>query len=155
MMDELVVSFFNQDAVIKELADEIAVGETPVEVDSGQVTLTAETWIWMSNYDEDDKLDLDGKSGLTRYRFDIECCSLNDTTAKVLARRVKKILQGYGPAEFGFIKRGDVTTRGFVDAIFVESKDDDYVAVNKFSTDQITVIAMDVEIVADDAQDDL
>lgn len=155
MMDELVVSFFNQDPVIKSLTDEIAVGEVPIEVDGGKMVLTAETYIWMSNYNEDDSIDLDGETGMTRYSFDIECCSIDDATAKQLARRVKRLLQGYGPAEFGSITRDDVTTPGFVDAIFVESKDDDYVAVNKFSTDQITVIAMDVEIVADDAQDDL
>lgn len=152
MMDELLVSFLSQDEQVDSMAKEIAVGETPIDADG---RLLVDTYIWMSNYEEDDKLDLDGKSGITRYRFDIECCSKNDTTAKQLARKVKKLLQGYGPAEFGSITRGNVTTPGFVDAVFVESKDDDYVAVNQFSTDQITVIAMDVEIVADDAQDDL
>ena len=153
MMDELLVSFLRGQQPVNQLAKEIAVGELPVDADGD---LLLQTYVWISNFDEDDSIDMDGKTGLTRYHFDIECCSVDTLTAKRLGRAVKKALQGYGPGKFGTLKRPTGDIDGFVDAVFFESKDDDYVPVNQFDDDNtVTVVAMDIEIIADDAQDDL
>jgi len=153
MIDELLVSFLRSQQPVNDIAKEIAVGETPTNADG---KLLIDTYIWISNFDEEDKIDLCGETGLTRYHFDIECCSTDTLRAKRLGRAVKKALQGYGPGKFGQLKRGNNLIDGFVDAVFFESKDDDYVPVNQFDDDNfVTVVAMDIEIIADDAQDDL
>lgn len=152
MIDEFLVSFLTSDSSISGLAQEIAVGQVPVD-DDGE--LLVQTYIWISNYDEEDELDLSGESGLTKYRFDIEACSLDDRTAKRLGRFLKKKLQGYGPGVFGEIETESGIVSGYVDAIFIESKDDDYVSTNQFTINELSVVAFDVMIVADDAQDDL
>lgn len=151
MIDELLVSYLNADATIASLAQEIAVGQVPVN-DEGSPLV--DTYIWISTYDEEDVLDLDGESGLTYYRFDIEVCSTDDRTAKRLGRRVKKILQGVGPGAFGEITVDNVAVVGQIDAAFIESKDENYIAVNQFTNDAISVVAYDLMIAADDSQDD-
>ena len=153
MIDEFLVSFLMQDSAIAELADEIAVGEVPVDADTDE--LLVETYIWLSTYDEEDHLDLDGEAGITDYRFDCEVCSTDDRTAKKLGRLVKKRLQGYGPGPFGEIELENGTiVPGTVEATFVESKDDDYIPVNRFEISAVSVVAFDLLVIADDAQDD-
>lgn len=152
MIDEFLISFLNSDPTIASLADEIAVGQVPEDEDGN---LLVETYIWVSTYDEADELDLDGTSGITRYRFDLEACSTDDRKAKQMARQVKKLLQGYGPGDFGEITlEDDSVVTGYVDAVYVESKDEDYIATNQFTNDAVSVVAFDLEIVADDSQDD-
>ncbi len=152
MIDEFLVSFLNADATLTSLADEIAVGEVPVDTEGN---LLAESYIWISNFDESDHLDLDGDAGLTRYRFDIECCSTSIRTAKQMARQLKTLLQGYGPGTFGTVTpEVGPTVLGQVEAVFVESKDENYRPVNQFTNIEMAVIAQDIEIVADDVYDD-
>lgn len=151
MIDEHLVSFLDSDPAIAALAEEIAIGEVPEPKDGD---LLVGTYIWCSQFDEEDELDLDGESGLTRYRMDMECCSTSTAKAKQLARLVKKKMQGYS-GTFGSVEVDDQQVAGEVDAIYVESKDDDYVPINSFNRDDITVIAMDILIYADDAIDDI
>lgn len=156
MLDEQLVSFLKQNAGITALAEAISVGQVPVKYDSeGNTTPTLETWIWISTYDKADQIDLDGETGTTVYRFDIEACSVDDPTAKKLGRLVEKALQGYGPGSFGeIVLADDSVVAGTVDAIWVENKDEDYVPSNRFTHEDVSVVAFDIQIVADDSQDD-
>lgn len=151
MIDELLVSFLGADSDVSDVADEIAVGEVPRDSDGNPVL---EKYIWISQFEEFDHLDLDGESGLTEYRFDIECVSMEIATAKRLARAVKKRLQGHA-GDFGSIVVDAIPTTGTIQACYVESKDDDYIPVNTFNDEAMAIIAMDITIFADDAQDDL
>ena len=49
MIDELLVDFLQSDGAIAALADEIAVGETPVDADG---TLLVQTYVWISFFNE-------------------------------------------------------------------------------------------------------
>ena len=150
MIDELLRSHLQTDSNISDLAEEIAVGQVPTDADG---ELRVDTYIWFSLFDENDHLDLDGESGLTEYRCDIEVCSIDAIKAKRLARFVKKRLQVH-EGSFGSITVSGVDTPGSVQGVFVESKDDQYIPVNQFTNDSITVVALEVTIFADDAQDD-
>ena len=150
MIDELLVSFLRSNEQINALADEIAVGEVPEDADGNPLV---KTWIWIEQYSEDDSLDLDGDSGLTEYHFDCECCSLDNAKAKRLGRLVKKLIQGHA-GDFGTIEIDGVTKTGSVQGTFVEDKDEDYERRNDFGDTDITVIALDLQVFADDAQDD-
>ena len=151
MIDELLRSFLASDSQLTALASEIAVGEVPADADGEPLV---GTYIWFSFYDEEDELDLDGNTGLTHYRVDLEACSTSTPVAKRLAYLVKKKLQAHSGA-FGSITVDDVETPGTVQAVYVESKDDDYQSVNAYTFASITAIAMEVTIHADDALDAL
>jgi hypothetical protein len=153
MIDELLISYLNGDAAIAAMAEEIAIGQVPVDADGN---LLVGTYIWISNFDESPNTDMTGGSGLSRYKYDVEVCSLDDSIAKPLARLVQKRLRDHHPQdEFGSILVDTVPTPGVADAIYVESKDETYRAVNARIDPELTIIAMDVEIVADDSQDDI
>ena len=151
MIDELLVNFLATDSDIAAASDEIAVGQVPKDVDG---KLQVDKYIWISMFDEFDHMDLEGKTGLTEYSFDIECCATSTKPAKTLGRLVKKKLQGHIGA-FGEVTNDDGTFPGEVQLIDVESKDDDYQPRNRFTIDDFTVISMGVTIWADDAQDDI
>ena len=155
MIGQLLRSFLLADTAIAALADEVAVGFIPTDADGN---LQVETYIWLSNFSEEDSLALDGtNAGLTEYRFDVECCSTSISEAKQLARLVKKLLQGFGPsAAFGTVTpTGGGAIPGRVAACYITSKDDTYTAINSFINDDITVVAQDLTIFADDSQDDI
>lgn len=142
MIDDDFVEFLEADSAVAAITTDISVGEVPAS-DDGIPYL--DTYVWISQYDENDTLDLTGTSGLTEFRFDVECCAENELTAKQLARAVKKRCQAHKGT------MGDTTVQG----IFVESQDENYEAINRFRETQMTVVAMDITIFTDDAANDL
>lgn len=158
MIDEFFVSHLRNHKKISDITNEISIGIAPIVAnDDGTQELLKDTYIWIQQYDEEDILDLDGESGITRYRFDCEICSTDVETAKKLGRRFKKYLQGSGGYNepFGAIGCGNSVVVGEVLSIVVESKDEDYIPYNQFDNLEITVLAFDVTITADDSIDDL
>jgi predicted nucleotidyltransferase len=145
MIDEFLVSYLQSKPAIKALAEEIAIGQVPVD-DEGD--LQVDTWIWIEQYSEVDELDLDGISGLTEYHFDCEVCSTDTQIAKRLSVLVKRAMQGHCGV-FGNVNGVD----GMVQATYVDDKDEDYELRNDFGDQQVTTIALDLTIFADDAQD--
>mgnify|MGYP000536618017 CR=1 FL=1 len=151
MIDEHLVAFLRESEQISERSDEISVGEIPMDAEEEPLL---DDYIWISFFNEEDQLDLDGQSGLTEYRADIEVVSVDLKRAKELSRLVKTRLQGHS-GNFGTLNVGledEVTAT--VQAIYVDSKDDDYVPINQFSNTRMAVVAMTISIWADDAQDD-
>ena len=142
MIDSELITFLKGDAaVLAIVGDNVAVGDRPAD-DNGEPLV--ESYIWLSLFDEVDILDLTGTGGLTRFGFDIECCSVDLATAKTLGQLVKKRLQGY-QGFFGTY---------YIPGVFVESKDDQYIPVNRFAEADLSVVALDVEIVTDDTIND-
>ena len=79
MIDQLLRSFLLGDASIAALAEEVTIGTIPIDADG---SLYVDTYIWSSNFSEEDNLNLSGTNGgLCEYRFDVECCSTNIGTA--------------------------------------------------------------------------
>jgi len=143
MIDESLRAFLAADLAIADLAEEIAVGQVPID-DTGEPLI--DSYIWFQQFDEDDWLDLDGLSGMTEFVFDVECVSTNILTAKTLAQRVRALCQGFG---YDQTMNGGTVTAGYV-----ESKDDSYVPVNRFQETNTTVTALTVTLYTDDTIND-
>ena len=135
MIDEDFRTHLLTDATIVANAEEIAVGQVPI--DATGVPLV-DSYIWIGQFDENDWMDLEGETGMSEFSFDVECVSVNITTAKTLAQRMKRICQG-----FGYRQVMGYTT---VDAVFVQAKDDEYIPVNRFQETNTTVAALDLKI---------
>lgn len=139
MIDEHLHSFLKSNNTIDSEADEIAVGQIPVDSEG---KLQAETYIWMQQYTEEDSLDLDGEAGLTEFNFDCEVCGVDTGKTKSLAQAVKKHLQGHAGA-FG---------SGTVQGVFVTDKEEDYLPRNDFGSDELTIVPINIQIFANDDQ---
>ena len=150
MIDENLVAFLIANTKIFDIVgDNVSVGHSPSDL-SG--SFAVEKYIWISNFDESQDLDLDGTPSLTRFSFDVECCCIDTdqnfggfADAKILGHLVKRALNGHMGAF-------DTVT---VDSIIVESKDDEYIPYNRSDEKDISVVALNVTIIADDSVNDL
>ena len=162
MIDALLVSHLQHDPAIASLVsyqseDEtlfrISVGDVPADDEGSPIVAT---YIWLSLFQEEPILDLDGKSGLSRFNFDVECCSTDPNEAKRLGRLVHKRLQGFqGYFQVDGIQSPTRDEREFIQGVFVEGKDDEYEKQNTFGEADITIVALEVQCVANDEIEDL
>lgn len=144
MIDEDLVTELKADATIAAITNVVAVGLVPVNADGEPLV---NHYIWISQFDEEDLLDMDaGPSGATAFRFDLECVSSSISRAKQMAQAVKRLIQGYN----AYATFGD----GVLIAGYIESKDDDYVPVNRFDEANLTVVALGLKLWANDTIND-